>query len=54
MNGVCWEDRVFLTATTTDETGGRVLCIDRDSGKILWDKTPRSRTVNEFTQSSTV
>jgi outer membrane protein assembly factor BamB len=36
---IVWEDRVFLTATTADETGGRVLCIDRDSGKILWDKT---------------
>ncbi len=36
---IVWDDRVFLTATTADERDGRVLCIDRDSGKILWDKT---------------
>ncbi len=35
---IVWEGRVFLTATTADESTGRVLCIDRDSGKILWDK----------------
>jgi outer membrane protein assembly factor BamB len=35
---IVWGDRVFLTATTADEASGRVLCIDRDTGKILWDK----------------
>jgi outer membrane protein assembly factor BamB len=36
---IVWGDRIFLTATTDDETTGRVLCIARDTGKILWDKT---------------
>ncbi len=35
---IVWENRVFVTATTADESDGRVLCIDRDTGKILWDK----------------
>ncbi len=33
-----WGDRVFLTTTTDDDTKCRVLCVDRKSGAILWNK----------------
>jgi outer membrane protein assembly factor BamB len=36
---IVWENRVFLTATTEDGKDGRVLCFDRDTGKVLWDET---------------
>lgn len=33
-----WGDRVFLTATTDNDTKCRVICVDRKSGAILWNK----------------
>jgi outer membrane protein assembly factor BamB len=35
---IVWGDRVFVTSTTDNETKCRVLCVDRKSGKILWNK----------------
>lgn len=34
---VVWGARVFVTTTTENGTKCRVLCLDRDSGKILWN-----------------
>ncbi len=35
---IVWGDRVFLTTVTDNNTKCRVLCVDRTSGKVLWDK----------------
>jgi outer membrane protein assembly factor BamB len=35
---IVWDDRIFLTATQQRGTLCHVLCLDRDTGKILWDK----------------
>lgn len=35
---IVWGDRVFLTTTRNGDTSCHVICIDRDTGKILWDK----------------
>jgi outer membrane protein assembly factor BamB len=35
---IIWSGRVFLTATTEDGTQCHVICVDRASGKIAWDK----------------
>jgi len=35
---IVWGDRVFVTSATDNETKCRVLCVDRKSGKILWNK----------------
>jgi outer membrane protein assembly factor BamB len=34
---VVWSARVFLTTTTENGTQCRVICLERDSGKILWN-----------------
>jgi outer membrane protein assembly factor BamB len=34
---VVWNDRVFVTTATEGGTSCRVLCLNRDTGKILWD-----------------
>lgn len=36
---VVWGNRVFLTAATKDGTERWIVCIDRTSGKILWQRT---------------
>jgi outer membrane protein assembly factor BamB len=43
---IVWEDRVFLTSTTENGVICHVICLDRRSGKILWDK-------EVFTQKTT-
>jgi outer membrane protein assembly factor BamB len=35
---IVWGDRVFVTSATEAGTKCHVLCLDRQSGKILWDK----------------
>jgi len=35
---VVWDDRVFVTTATDNDTKCRVLCLDRSSGKVLRDK----------------
>ena len=35
---VVWEDRIFLTTATEGGTSCHVLCLDRKSGKMLWDR----------------
>lgn len=35
---IVWRDRVFLTTVTDNSTKCRVLCVDQESGKILWNK----------------
>lgn len=35
---VVWEDRVFVTTATDEGTKCRVICVDRKSGKIAWNK----------------
>jgi outer membrane protein assembly factor BamB len=35
---IVWEDRVFVTTTTDAETVCRVICLDRKTGEVLWDK----------------
>jgi len=38
-NPVVWEDRVFITAAEGRDQGElHVLCLDRDSGRILWHR----------------
>ncbi|WCJ59371.1 PQQ-binding-like beta-propeller repeat protein [Fontisphaera persica] len=34
---IVWNDRVFVTAAREDGTQCHVICLDRDSGKVLWD-----------------
>ena len=34
---IVWNDRVFLTTVTEGNTQCRILCVDRDSGKMLWN-----------------
>jgi WD40 repeat protein len=36
---IAWENRVFLTSASADGSQRFVLCIDRNSGKILWQRT---------------
>src|SRR5262249_13170044 len=35
---VIWGNRIFLTTATEKGTACHVLCVDRGSGKILWDR----------------
>ena len=35
---IVWGDRVFVTSATDNGTKCRVLCLDRKSGKIAWNK----------------
>ena len=35
---IVWAERVFVTSATGNETKCHVLCVDRKSGKIIWDK----------------
>lgn len=35
---IVWGDRIFLTTTLNMDTSCHVLCIDRNTGRILWDK----------------
>jgi outer membrane protein assembly factor BamB len=35
---IVWDDHVFVTSAAEAGTQCRVLCLDRDTGKLLWDK----------------
>src|SRR5690348_16637724 len=35
---IVWDNRIFLTTALQEGTLCHVLCLDRDTGKILWDK----------------
>lgn len=35
---ILWGDRIFLTTVTDGQTKGHVLCLDRESGRVLWDR----------------
>ncbi len=35
---IVWEDRVFLTSTTSEGTSCHLLCLDAANGRIAWDK----------------
>ena len=35
---IVWDGKVFVTSATDNGTKCRVLCVDAQSGKILWDK----------------
>jgi outer membrane protein assembly factor BamB len=35
---IVWGDRVFITTTTEDGKSCHVICLDRKSGIVLWDK----------------
>lgn len=35
---IVWEDRVFVTTALENGVSCHVLCLDRDTGKVLWDK----------------
>ncbi len=35
---IVWDDRIFLTSTTEDGVSCRVFCVDRLSGKTLWNR----------------
>ena len=35
---IVWEDRVFVTTAADGGESCHVLCIDRKSGQIVWDK----------------
>lgn len=35
---IIWGDRIFLTTATEGGVGCHVMCLDRASGKVLWDK----------------
>ncbi len=35
---IAWDDRILVTSTTEDGVSCRVICIDRSSGKIAWDR----------------
>ena len=36
---IVWEDRVFLVSCLEEEQSRLLLCLDRDSGKLLWRRT---------------
>ncbi|MBM3823222.1 MAG: hypothetical protein FJ404_10110 [Verrucomicrobia bacterium] len=36
---IVWGKRVFVTTVTDQSTRCRVLCLDRDSGELIWDRT---------------
>lgn len=35
---IVWEDRVFVTSSSENDTQCRVICVERKSGRILWNK----------------
>ena len=35
---IVWEDRVFVTSATDEGRSAHVICVDANSGKILWDR----------------
>ncbi len=41
---IVWEDRVFITTATDNGVSCRVLCLDRASGRILWNKEAFQQT----------
>jgi outer membrane protein assembly factor BamB len=51
---IVWDKHVFVTAATKKGTSARVIALDRDSGKTLWDvevfqqPTPRKQPQNSY------
>lgn len=41
---IVWKDRVFVTTATDNGQSCRVIAVDRESGKILWDKEAFTQT----------
>jgi len=41
---IVWADRVFLTTATDNGVSGRVLCLDRVTGSVLWNKEVLQQT----------
>ncbi len=42
---VVWEDRVFVTTATDSGATCRVLCLDRNSGEVLWNREVFKQTL---------
>lgn len=57
---VIWEDRIFLVACLNDTTERVLLCLDRKTGKTLWQKTvfkaplETKHSLNSFASSTPV
>jgi len=45
---VIWEDRIFLVTADTETEDRRLLCLDRESGEILWEKTVLEAPLEEI------
>src|SRR5262245_20322668 len=55
---VVWNGRIFLVTALLDQEQRALLCLDRQSGEILWQKTvftsplERKHTLNSFASST--
>lgn len=55
---IVWNDRVFLVTALLDQEERALLCLDRKTGRILWQKTvltsplERKHTLNSFASST--
>jgi outer membrane protein assembly factor BamB len=45
---VIWDDRIWLTSATEDGTQLWAVCIDKNSGKILWKKSLRTVAAPQY------
>ncbi len=44
---IVWGDRIFLTTATDNGASCHVLCVERPTGKILWDKEVFTQTTGQ-------
>lgn len=57
---IAWGDRIFLTTATENGSSCRVLCLDKGSGKVLWDarvfdqETSRKEAKNSYASPTPV
>jgi hypothetical protein len=55
-----WDNRVFVTTAIKDKGSRRLLCLDRDTGKILWDREvlnaapERIHSLNSYASSTPI
>lgn len=55
---IVWEDRVFVVTCLTEENERRLLCYDRQSGRLLWQQTvlqaplETKHTLNSYASST--
>ncbi len=49
---VVWGNRIFLTAFNSSKKQLIVLCLDKDSGKILWERTVQAERIEEHHSSN--